>query len=167
MATSKLNVENLDFLLTMDAPREKKTAKVGGGANRDAKITTLLTSARDSGMVVLQAETVLEGWTRVHKERVTADVTPQSIAAMIERRAKTARELAKSGVDHDADYLGITVIASTGLKPSQNARLGGRFYIVHAPGIGDIEDANYRSMVDDVDDRAANALTSVRPLSSE
>ena len=167
MAT-KLNIENLDFLLTMDAPRKRQStdsSKVQG--NREAKLTTLVTSARNDGLHTLQAASRLEGWTRVHNARVVEDVTPQMVAAMIERRAKTEREKAKAGMPFDEDYVGLTVIPSTGLKPSQNARLGGRFYIVCAPKIGDIADDVYANMVADVSDAAALALTNVRPLDTE
>lgn len=166
MAT-KLNIENLDFLLTMDAPRKRQSsdsAKVQG--NREGKITGILTQARNDGLYTLQAETRLDGWTRVHDGRVTEDVTPQMIAAMIERRAKTEREKAKAGMPFDEDYVGITVVASNGSKPSPTARLGGRFYLLFAPKIAEIDEATFANLVGDVDERVALALTNVRPLSS-
>jgi len=162
-----LNIENADFLLTMDAPRKRQSQSVKESGNREGKISGILTRAQKDGLFTLQAENRLDGWTRVSDGRVVEDVTPKMVADMVERRAKTEREKARAGMPHDVDYLGITVLRSTGSRPSPQAGLGGRFYLLFAPKIGDIAKATFENLVKDVDERAALALTTVRPLENE
>lgn len=165
---SKLNIAHADLLLAMDAPKRQAATQTGEDvANREGKLSTLLTAARTKGMVTLQAATILKGWTRVYHGAVTENVKPAEVANMIVTRAKAARELAQADVPHDVDYVGITAIASTSLKPSPSARLGGRWYVICTETLDEIPEPEYASMVADVDERSAIALTAARPIKVE
>jgi hypothetical protein len=136
-------------------------ARVCGGCHEDRTKSIQLTP----GSSLLQATTVLKGWTRVYHGAITENCTPLEVSNQIIGRAKKARGLAMADVPgFDPDYLGIVVFASTGLRPSPGIGLGGRYYIVCTDTLDDIPEPEYASMVADVSERDAIILTSARPI---
>jgi hypothetical protein len=151
-------------------------SKRGGGTkasqpegNRTAKILGLLSEVDTKGLYVLSAETILPGWTKVDHGQVIENVRPAEVAAMIERRSKVAVENMQAGVpqtEDNARFAQYKVLPSLSLKPSQNAKLGGRFYLVSndEAACNEADPAEWSSMLDDIDENLSIFVSTWRTI---
>jgi hypothetical protein len=169
---SKDNAAAMDAWHALQANRGKGKAgrKAVGStaaskANRKAKTLGVMTAAHKDGMTVLQADTVLKGWTQSENGRLVESVTPESVRLSIVRMAEQAVERASIGIEHVSEAIGIYAIPSESLTPQGSTfKHGGRFYIVSLPNVDVIDDVAYAAMIDDISDEDAGVLTGLRPL---